>query len=438
MSTLVIGNSFNDYLVGDLAPFDPLERKIGGNISLRLMWLAEPGDVVVLPQPPASAFLSYLAAFKGIPDDSVTVLVPPPGAFGTDVLTRDRLTEPGFRELLAKTAREHDIDRVLPYVFDQTVVGICAELGIDTSAPDTAFLKAGGSDLLNSKSVFRALAAGAGVATAEGLATHAREAAEAFVREQFELGRPVIVKEDFHQGGHGNEILAPAPGVAQIGATALTVLDGPEAISRHLDERWTVYSNASRNKVVLEHYLPDSVPIGAEVEIGERGVTVRHVGEMRMTPVFDGVVLPGERTTEGQRAEFREATTRLCASVRALGYRGLINVDGVVDSAGRVWFTEYNGRLGGTTHLHWLGLRAVGADYARRAVFVSNNDWQVSSFPEAFARLRRSGLEFDPGTSRGVVITCDHTAQSNAVEYCVVGPDLAAVTEIEAALKRLF
>ncbi|GGV02276.1 hypothetical protein GCM10010211_82030 [Streptomyces albospinus] len=438
MSKLIIGNSFNDYLVGDLNSFDPLERTIGGNISLRLVWLAEPGDLVVLPQPVNPEFVAYVMDFKGIPADSVTILVPPPGEFGTDVLTTDRLTEPAFERRLLKEARACGVDQVLPYVFDTVVVRICEELGLDTSAPNLAFLKEGGCELLNSKSLFRLIAAGAGVATADGVATHSRRRAERFVLDQFALGRPVIVKQDFHQGGHGNEILAPSAGVTQIGAGALTVLDRPGALASHLAQRWPVYSNDERNKVVIEHYVPDSIPVGAEVEINDTGATVYHVGEMRMTPVFDGVVLPGETTTKAQREEFRAATERLGKAIQALGYRGLINIDGIVSPDGEVRFTEYNGRLGGTTHLHWLGLTVAGEDYPDRAVFVSNNDWQVASFTAAIAELRAQGLAYDAERSSGVVITCDHTQQSGAIEYCVVGPDSESVAHTEAALKNLF
>lgn len=437
MSTLLIGNSFNDQLVADLVRFDPVERRVGGNISLRLAWLAEPGDVMVLPQAPDPRFLEYLSGFKGIARDSVSVLVPPRGRFGYDVLTRERLMDSEFQERLAEHVNALGVRSVLPYTFDRTIARLCRRLGLHEPMPGFAFLEQGGGDLLNSKSVFRAMAAGVGVPIPAGVVTVVRAEAEEFVRTMFDLGRSVIVKQDFHQGGHGNEILAPVRGVAQIGATVLTVLADSGGIATHLDRRWPVYSNDGRGKVVLEHYVPDSTPIGAEVHIGADDVDVHHIGEMRMTPVFDGVVLPGATITAAQREEFDAAVRTLCGAVRTLGYRGLINIDGIIDGDGQILFNEFNGRLGGTTHLHWLGEAAVGAGYTERRVFVSNNDWQVPSFAEALAQIETAGLAYDRDRATGVVITCDHTRQSGAVEYCVIAPDLAVADEIEAELKRV-
>lgn len=438
MSTLIIGNSFNDYLVGDLGRFDPLERRIGGNISLRLAWLAEPGDIVVLPQEPEAAFVEYMMRLKGIPADSVSIMVPPPGEFGTDVLTSDRITHPGFLKELAGRVVENGVEHVLPYVFDSTVAALCREFGLDSRCPAFDFLTEGGSDLLNSKALFRTLSAGVGAPVADGVVTDSWRQGADFVRGMLAKGNSVIVKQDFHQGGHGNEIITADPRTTQIGAIAMRVVEDLDDVASLLESRWPAYSNDGVKKVVIEQYLHDSVPIGAEVDITDDVITVRHTGEMRMTPVFDGVVLPGLTMTTEQRERFRSAVVALCTAVRAVGYRGLINIDGIIDTDGRVFLTEYNGRLGGTTHLHWLGLTTVGPDYAERAVFVSNNDWKVPSFDTALRRLHAAGLEYDPTEGTGVVVTCDHTRQSGAVEYCVIGTDHGRVDAIEKELKKLF
>ncbi|MGP3966797.1 preATP grasp domain-containing protein [Streptomyces sp. 6N223] len=438
MSTLIIGNSYNDYLIGDLGRFDPVERRVCGNFALRLAWLLEPGDVIVLPQPADPSFVAYLTAFKGIPADSVTILVPPSGEFGTDILTRQRLTHPEFEKLLAETVAAADIDLVLPYVFDPTIAALCRRFGLQDQVRAFPFLAQGGAEMLNSKSAFRALAAGVGAPLADGVATRSRREATAFVRDMLAAGGSVIVKQDLNIGGHGNEILTGDPELTQIGAISRTVITDPGQVADLIAERWPAYSNDGTNKVVLEQYLPDSVPIGAEVDISPSEITVRHIGEMRMTPIFDGVVLPGLTMTRERTEEFRSAVFALCGAVRAIGYRGLMNIDGIVDTSGRILLTEYNGRLGGTTHLHWLGLSAVGPHYADGSVLVSKNDWKVESVDAARQRLEAAGLAYDRARGSGVVITCDHTAQSGVVEYCVLGLDHTAAEETEAALKELF
>ncbi|RCV48913.1 preATP grasp domain-containing protein [Marinitenerispora sediminis] len=437
MGTLLVGNPYNEHLVGDLDGFTPASRRAVGNSGLRMAWLAGPGDAVVAAQDVDPGFLRYLLGLKGLPADSVSLLIPPPGRFGTDVLTRDRLLHPEFVEQARRVVAENGIDRVLPFSFDPVVVALARELGLSDATPGFAFLAAAGHDLLNSKSAFRAIAAGLGLPLAEGVVADARQEAEAFAAGLLAEGRAVIVKQDFHAGGYGNEILAPAPGVEQVGASRLTVLRGRAEAARHFERHWHRYAEGG-GKVVLEHYLPDSVPLGSEVEVAAEAVTGRHACEMRMAPVFDGIVIPGTATTEEVRRTFMDAVLALCEPVRAMGYRGLINVDGIATPDGRVLLTEFNGRLGGTTHLHWFGTNLVGADYLGSRLLVTRNRWRVPSLAAAIGALEAAGLAFDPGRRRGVVIACDHSRQAGAVEYCAIAEDRRDAEEMEKTLADLF
>lgn len=438
MSTLVIGNTYNEHLVGDLDAFAAADRRSAGNIALRLSWLLEPGDALVLPQAPSTGFMRHLLALKGIPADSVTVLVPPPGRYGTDVLSRERLLDDRFAERVRSVVAAQGIHRVLPYSFDSTVAQLVRRLGLEAGTPGFAFLEAGGSDLLNSKAVFRAMASGVGVPLAPGTVTASRDAATAFVNQLMEAGKPVIVKQDVHAGGFGNDILSPYDGVQPIGAPRTVVLRSPQAVAEHIDRHWRAYTSGGRHQVVVERYFPDSVALGAEVSVTDDGISVRHIGEMRMAPIFDGIAIPGCVASAAQQESYRDMMRRLCVPLQAMGYRGYINIDGILTPSGDVMLTEFNGRLGGTTHLHWIGETFLGPDYAREHLLVTRNRWKVPSLEQTLARLRDRGLSFDRARGHGVIVTNDQVSQSGGVEYCAVAGDRRGAELLEKALADLF
>jgi hypothetical protein len=438
VSTLYVGNAYNETLVGGLGQFDPVERRIGGNLACRLVWLLDPGDVLVCPQPIAGEYLDYVSRLTGVPITPDAIVVPPPGEFGHDVLTADRLRDTGFLDRLRALSLSWGFDRVVPYCYDQTIASIARHAGIGADDPSVAFCEAGGVELLNRKAVFRALCAGARVPIPAGLVTRSVSDAVDFTASYVESGRSVIVKQDAHQGGFGNEILAHIPEVAQLGAASLAVVTDRRAVEERLRAIWPRVSSHGRDPVVLEHYLENAVALGCEVSVTDAGVTMRHTAEMRMTPVFDGLLIPPGSISERCDAEFSRQALALADVVRAMGYRGLINVDGLAAGNGEiVVLNEFNGRLGGSTHLHWIGRRFIGDDYLRRRFLLSNNDLQVASLSSLLEALTRAKLAFDPALGEGVLVTCDHTAQSRAVEFCVVAEDVKTADAYVQRLREL-
>lgn len=438
MATLYVGNAFNETLVGDLTQFDHHERRIGGNLACRLVWMMEPGDVLVSPQRISDEFLGYASRLKAVPVTSADVVVPPPGAFGGDVLTADRLRDDRFLDALRAMSAGRGFDRVVPYCHDQTVASLAKAVGISSHDASAAFCEAGGIDLLNRKAVFRALCEGAGIPVPDGLVTRSVDDAVDFVSSFIDTGRSVIVKLDAHQGGHGNEILSPSEDIVQLGAAVLTCVPDRQAVVERLGAMWPYFSSNGRDPVVIEHYLEDATSLGCEVDLAGGSAVVRHTAEMRMTPVFDGLLIPPCSISENCDSEFSRYALELAGVVRAMGYRGLMNIDGLaVDDGKAVVLNEFNGRLGGSTHLHWIGRNFFGDDYLQRRQFISNNDLKVHSFSGVAQALEEAGLEFDPECGEGVILTCDHTAQSGAVEYCVVGADVDTAVDYERRLRSL-
>ncbi|MDX3228653.1 peptide ligase PGM1-related protein [Streptomyces sp. ME19-01-6] len=431
MVAVLIGNSTNADLVGSS------ERDGAGWWAQRLLWFARDTDIVVLPVPPQDEFLDYVTSLTGTRRDRLRVVVPPPGAEGSYRLTRDRLVNPEFHEALRQAVDGREITSVFPLWPDAAVAEMARSLGAETAVPGHRFLSQGGGALVNSKVVFRAVAAGSGVPLPEGTVCGNRQDAEDTIWEMLERGHPVIAKHEYASGGAGNQILSPFPGVRALGAPQVTLATDRSAVDDFLAKHWDPLTDGGRYHLVVERYFPESTAVFAEFLITDRGPELGAHGEMIMAPVANAQVIPAPGLTAEQLTVLVEEGRRLCLPLHAMGYRGRLSADAVVTPDGAVLFTEYNGRVTGSTHMYRvLGEHVVGQDYPRRRVVMERVGWQVPSFDAAAERLTAAGIAYDRETRTGVLL---NTAFSGGdVWYCVVAEDVEAARRYEDVVSTLF
>lgn len=431
--TLYIENLFNDDLFAD--PATPAGRRAMRGRNGLLLWLARPGDVFVLSREPDKAFWQNIAGLLGIDPDRVTILVPPPGRLGTDLLTRDRLADPAFLADLARTVRAvPECAAFSAYYQDRFTVTVVAEAaGLADSIPGRAFIAEGGADLLNCKSFFRAIAAGNGLPIASGSAYRDLDGATAAIWELVRAGRSAILKRDFHAGGFGNFLFSMNPDVRPAGVRELAVVTDRAQVHDFLTAGWPFLSGDGRFPVIVEHYHENCVTLCAEIAIGETGVRTDCLFEMRMTPRISGFrwLKPGDDSSPA--AEFHRLAERLAELVRVLGYRGLINIDGIRTPAGRTLITEFNGRFSGITYLHAMLRRIVGPRYAHHR-HVAAGTLHAESIEDAMAKLAAAGAEFDPVAREGVVLTADGSEEPDSFAYCAIGRSAQALAALEAII----
>ncbi|MFD0273012.1 peptide ligase PGM1-related protein [Kitasatospora sp. NPDC127111] len=439
MTTLCIGNNRTEEMVGDLTGMTPLERQFAGCGAQRMLWFAEDGDVLVLPWSPDPAYLGYVTGLTGTRADSLTVVVPPPGTEGDAILTPDRLADPGFREELRRVLAGRTVERVLAISPNAAVVDLAAALDAEHAVPGHAFAAQGGNALVNSKAVFRALAAGAGVPVPPGTVASTPEQVEAAVNGLLEQGHSVMVKVEFQAGGFGNEILSRDEQVTPAGAQRVVPLADREAVAAYVAGRWDWLTGGRGQRVVVERYFADSVPLYAEFTIDGRRSVLSGCGEMVMDPVVVGEITPPVTPDAGVRAELVDQGARLCESLRVLGYRGTLSADAFLTPKGELYFSETNGRLTGSTHLHdALFARLVGAEHRGARVILELAGLHVPSFPEAVAAVERAGLGFERVTRTGVVFSADFGPADGSVMYCVIAEDAPAARVAEGRLLALF
>ncbi|MBB4962468.1 preATP grasp domain-containing protein [Micromonospora polyrhachis] len=438
MTTLIVGNSRTEEMVGDLTTLSPDDLVSGGCGAQRMLWYARDGDILVLPWLPETAYLNYVTALTGTRLATLTLVVPPPGFLGGDILTPDRLADEGFRDELRTVLTTRRIDQVLAVYTDTAIAELATVLDIEPALPGHRFSAQGGDALVNSKAAFRAMAAGTGVSIAPGTVVTRPEQAEAAINALLGQGYPVMVKQEFHGGGFGNEILATTDALRPAGAPQVVVLpDGP-AVTDYVTQRWTWLTGGRGHRLVVERYFADSVTIYAEFVITDEEIELLGVGEILMEPVAVGEIVPAQSIDPQVRDRLVVAGRRLCEPIRGLGYRGNLSTDAILTPEGEIVFSETNGRITGSTHLHAvIGARVVGANHRDHRVIMERGGWQAASFTGALEQLTAAGLAYDPATRTGIILTSCHVPADDTVVYCVVAEDLAAVREYQRRLAAL-
>lgn len=434
MASLIIGNSRTRDMVGEMALLTPGEREHAGYSALRVLWFAKAGDVVVLPWLPRPEYLAYIVGHTRTDIDALTILAPPPGSDGEDLLTAERMADTGFRERLRAAVRRCRVDDVLAVYADAAVVDLVDAVNLAGALPGRPFAAARGVSLINSKAVFRALATGVGVAVAPGRVVAEPDEAVRAVGELLGDGHSAILKKEFQCGGLGNEIVSAASGVRPAGSNRVVVLSDDAAIANYVAERWGWLTVGGRDRLVVERYLPGCDTVYAEYLLGGEGLELSGTGQILMEPVAIGEIVPALAPTEAARAELVNEGARLGRCVHTMGYRGYLSTDAVLTPAGDIVFTETNGRMSGSTHLHTvIRERLLTAAQRPDRVLLERRGWTVPSFAAAEQWLTRNELGFDPATGTGVLLTSDRVPDGT-VTYCIVAPDLAAATAVAGRL----
>jgi hypothetical protein len=427
MGRLIISNQLTEETAEGDAALPGEYLALLGLASHRLIWLAGPGDVVVLPTDPDADFLDYVWTLRGFGADRPQIVVPPAGRQGRNLLYTDRLADGQFQARLRGLIEAVGVTQVVAFFIDKDVAALADALGLSDSIEAFAFLTGGGTELVNSKSFFRTVCLGNDVAIPYGATFDSRSNAEREIWSLLASGRSVIAKQDAHGGGYGNEILTQDPGLPGLGAASTVLIANRPQLAEHLARCWERYTYGGTRAVVIEHYLPDCVPIYLELAIAADAVELVGYGEMRMKPVNNGLVVPPPSQQLPAFPQFLAAGERIGRAYQAVGYQGRASLDAIVTPEGEILFNELNGRLGGSTHIHHLGEQIIGGDYLDDRVLVARNRCTWDSVGIALKLLDEAGLRFDRASRSGVILSGDDG------QLLFVAPDLPAALELERA-----
>lgn len=432
MTRMLIGNDFSEDVRTD--------RGWTGWWVQRLIWFAEPGDVLVLPAEVDADFFAYAAGAKGFSASDLRVVTPTePGE--NPMLNATALSDPGLHAAITDAVAGRDVSEILPLWPDTAVALLARDLGLTDVLPGAAFMGQAGGAMVNSKSAFRTVAAGAGLPLPEGAVCISRAAAVAAVSDLLTSHDIVVVKHEWMSGGHGNEILSTRDDVRPIGARRSVRVASDADIESYFADRWDWLSADGRGRPVVEHYFEDSSAYFTEFMIADEGCTFRGDGEMLSAPYAVGQIMPAQIADPVVRDEMIAYSHALAVALQAIGYRGNLSPDSIVTPDQELLFTEWNGRVTGSTHIYdEIGRHLIGTGFGVDRFILDRvwpRGWSVASFADALQRLKSAGLAFSADSRTGVILTNAYDGQTG-VSYCISAQSVEEAWDIDNRLAEVF
>lgn len=407
MSRLIVANTVSDVMS---------ERpSIGYRMAMscvtpRKLWLAQPGDTLVLSSPPSDAFRRYVESVRGVDLSAVRVLAPDRTYIG-HVL--DLVPMESLRPVAA------EVEELLPFALDARSVQLGAELGLRIAhyegLPDPSIVALVAE--LNTKHGFREAAVSVGIPVPLGAHFESLAACE-LGSAKAGLSFPLILKKNRSSNGWANAVVRE--GSRAEWAAARVETHGGEVDD--LTGGWLV-----------EEYLSFVATPSMECIVSDTGVEQYYsCGQRSMNNAWTGMETPYDGVFEELLWEYAMTYGTLLFE---RGYRGYFDLDcGVVGDD--VFATETNVRRTGGTYLLQLArdLTGGGNPYWRADVGAGRTD---ISFAEAAALIDSAGIGPSAEAPGGAVLTVDTLEVDGKWRYLVAGEDARGVAELESVVRPL-
>ncbi|MFE5406272.1 hypothetical protein ACFQ9Z_34020 [Streptomyces sp. NPDC056580] len=409
--------------------------KSGTDTSARFLWHAAEGDVFIIPDDIDPDFKEYVAEVSGYAPASVTVLAV------DHPLNEVGLADEGFTDKLRALLKEPSEWSLLPCVATRAAAELAERLGIQ-ALPGSGFARQSGIDLLNMKSTFRRLAAGVGTPIADGVVARSpREIARALVSLSGQTGM-VIAKQDRSGGGHGNIGLTDSDTELLPGTRETRSLG--DDLGGLAEDLWSDLSDTLNQFVVVEAYHRADHRFYFEYYVGDDDIEFLDNGILRYSlppgetsgsPKWAGLDLPLRLAPE-RDVEVVAHIEAFLDVVRRIGYRGYINIDGIVLPDGRLIFHEINARWGGGLVYHAIAERLLGPSYADTHAVSSVLDITPAPLGTLLEGLERGGLRYDPERREGIVVLGCNSDLGPGAEFLILAPSEVRVRDLEARLRE--
>ncbi|MYT95868.1 MULTISPECIES: peptide ligase PGM1-related protein [unclassified Streptomyces] len=430
--TLWLGNACTEHMVDRMDLLTEADYRGILFAMKRLTWLLRDHDVLVIPRPVTQDFLEYVTRHTGT--DPATLRVISPDA---PLLTHQELRT----SKVSATLQELTVESLdyQPYIHDRGAVTFAQHIDLDDADASNSFLAEGGAELLNSKVVFRALAAGAGVPLPAGMPCRTTGDLVHAVKRLLPRTGSVIMKRDRAVGGHGNLVITTHEDVHAVGAMETLHVTDTCDLTELVTAAGLTEAFAPMGEVVVEEFLPDCRSVYAEVRCPPppEEPQILNTGSLRTgedPPVLAGLELPLTDVSDDVGKIFTDGALRLARLMQTLGYQGLASIDAVISPDGTVRFNEVNARLGGSTHLDAIASALLGKNWADHHVLLSRFSVPAPPFTTLVDGLACNGLAWDGAAREGVVIASDDTEASGTVEYVVLAATWSRCRALEEEL----
>lgn len=438
MPRILVANIDNENMLADERAFTEDFCLSSSLTAGRMAWFAQPGDVVVLPRDLSPDFKNYMARLTGYSAECVHFVTPNWGDLQFRPLGSRELLRPEIVDRLTGHMERPADWSLYPYCYERGVQQLAEALGLGLGDGIRPFMRQGGAELLNDKRIFRSLAAGRGIAIAEGAVCSRLRDLLKSVTLLLPLTGAVIVKQDRHSGGLGNLIISQVRDISGQGAMQVYLVDEETPVEAVCRVVWERLAYLDRAPLIVEAYYSVTAAITAEYRIDSKrnAISFLNCGEVRQAPILSGLIMP-LALPPYQSAAFISGAAELARLYCDLGYDGLVNIDGIVTDLGQVIYNEVNGRVGGCSHIHHIMETVAGPGYGDLLVVASHSRTVSVSLSRVLEILDSRRLAFDATAGRGVVLTAEDTSGSGFLEYLSIAPTREEAMRVETEFESV-
>lgn len=398
----------------------------------RLLWLMQPGDVIVLPEQPPSPVLDHMREVLGWAPAADDVVVPPDSGLDGLIWSDAVLNSRAVRERLNARLSADEEWHLVAYFLDRASVRLAGSVGI-TEITNRDYLLQGGAEALNSKVAFREIAAALGTPIPPGEVVVDGQELAAAVHRLIDTTGHVIVKQDVNLGGCGNTVVTRTPQQHFEGSRQTIRVFAPGDVDAACARLWEEIDVGINRRAVVEEYHAASEVLYSEVHISDplRTPELLDYGRMRMEPVFVGFEVPSPSLDSDDAARMALHSVELSRACAARGFTGYLNIDSIITEDGRLLFSEINGRMGACTHIDVVCRQLLGSGYMKRHRLLSRNRIPVPDLSRTLDDLAARGLLFDREARSGVIILAAGSGEHAELEYLAIGGSQEAVRRVE-------
>jgi hypothetical protein len=396
--------------------------------TARFLWHAEDGDVLVIPDTVDPDFPGYVADTLGIDGTSVHV------ERTQTPLSEAVLQDPEFIDRLAAHTGTGAGWSLFPCVSTRAAAQLTRKLNV-AALDGYEFAMQNGIDLLNMKSTFRRLAAGLGTPLTDGVVARGPAEVRSAIQELIAETGMVIAKQDRSGGGHGNIGISTSP-ESSFPGTREVLAYANDQLDTLADTLWSQLTDTQNQFITLETYHRADQRFFFEYHLDGDRARFLHSSILKyeQLPEGSGGSAKWIGLDSPSRSEF-EATLKPAEEfielVRTIGYRGYVNIDGIVLDDGRVFFHEINARWSGGLIYHTVAERLLGHDYARNNFFSSILNVVPAGLADLLRSIERAGARYDKDSGEGAVVLGCNSDLGPGAELLVFSKDWDRLTAMK-------
>ena len=403
--------------------------------SLRNLWLALPGDIVISSTLIPDYFVNYIANTLGFPSSFVKII----NSSGKDIDDEFLLDGETFR--IIKNLMDNNIEyRANPCFPTEGIAFLEKKLDLYKSDIGNKFFLQNGNTLLNRKSHFRQIGNSIDLPIANGHVANSKAMIKSSILELIKETDNVILKKNNGAGGDGNIILTKNIVKAFDGANVVLFFKEDE-IDEITNEVWGKLIDNDNTTIVIETYYEAKYIFYLEYYISDEEILFLNSGSIINSLKGEkfkwiGLDIPSN-LPDALFIEAKRKSDFFFASIKNMGYRGYINIDAIQTIDSNLIFNEVNGRWGGGTVLDSIANRLIGSDYSKTHIISSFREIPSHSVESSIKTLEREGVSYDKTLGYGVIIL-SQDSEKKEMEVAIISKSRGQKKTLEGKLKSLF